>query len=48
MVTQVNEKLYITSDGSLKLKMSTMDFHVQGVRQDMFGQLCLMFTYFRS
>ena len=48
MDTAISQKLYITSDGNLKLAMSTMDFYVQGVRQDMFGQLCLMFTYFRN
>lgn len=49
MDTQVNKQtLYITTTGDLKLGMSTRDFYVQGIREDMFGQLCLMFTYFKS
>lgn len=48
MDTQIETKLLINSQGELKLKMSTMEFYVQGIRQDMFGQLCTDLTYFKS
>lgn len=48
MDTQINNNLIINSLGELKVKMSTMEFYVQGIRQDMFGQLCTDLTYFKS
>ena len=40
--------LLITPMGDLKVKMTTMEFYVQGIRMDMFGQLCTHLTYFKS
>lgn len=48
MDQKVIQKLYITPDGSLKFSMSTMDFHIGGLREDMFGQVCFHLTYYKN